>query len=373
MSPSARSVALRALQRIEHDGAYANLALRSELGRSGLDERDRRFATDLVYGTTRMRRACDYLVDRFLLRPVTSDLRTVLRLGAYQLHFAEVPAHAAVAETVALAPRKARGLVNAVLRRVADSPTEWPDDETRLSYPDWIADRLSQDLGREDALAALAAMNESAAATWRGDDYVQDLASQWVAESVAGRPGERIADLCAAPGGKATLIAATGATVTAMDVREARTALVVANARRLAEGRVMAVTGDGRRPPLRHGTFDRVLVDAPCTGLGTLRRRADARWRIDADGVQRLAALQYELVDAAVSLLRPGGVLVYSVCTLTERESIGVDEHLAKTSPALQVLASPTAPWRPWGRGALLLPQAAGTDGMFMLRLRVPE
>jgi len=373
MRPSARSVALRALQRIEHQGAYANLALRAELGRSGLDERDRRFVTDLVYGTTRMRRACDYLVDRFLLRPVTSDVRTVLRLGAYQLHFAAVPAHAAVAETVALAPRKARGLVNAVLRRVADAPTDWPDDVTRLSYPDWIADRLSQDLGREDALAALSAMNEPAAATWRGDDYVQDLASQWVAESVGAQPGERIADVCAAPGGKATLIAATGATVMAMDVRESRTALVVTNARRLSEGHITAATGDGRRPPFRNATFDRVLVDAPCTGLGTLRRRADARWRIDADGVDRLAALQCQLVDAAVDLLRPGGVLVFSVCTLTECESIGVDEHLAKTCPALEPLAPRTAPWRPWGRGSLLLPQTAGTDGMFLLRLRARE
>ena len=117
---SARSVALRALQRIEGEGAYANLALRAELDRSELDDRDRRFVTELVYGTTRMRRACDFLVDRFLLRPVDDEIRSVLRLGAYQVHFAGVPAHAAVSETVALAPRQARGLVNAVLRRVVD-------------------------------------------------------------------------------------------------------------------------------------------------------------------------------------------------------------------------------------------------------------
>src|SRR5260370_10875290 len=143
---SARSLALKALRRIEDEGAYANLAVRGELDHSRLEERDRRFVTDLVYGTTRMRRACDFLVDRFLLRPVTPDVRRTLRLGAFQLHFAGVPAHAAVSETVTLAPPKARGLVNAVLRRVSDAPVEWPDIATRLSYPDWIVDRLGDRL-----------------------------------------------------------------------------------------------------------------------------------------------------------------------------------------------------------------------------------
>jgi 16S rRNA (cytosine967-C5)-methyltransferase len=369
----ARSIALRALQRIERQGAYANLALRAELDRSELDDRDRRFATDLVYGTTRMRRACDFLVDRFLLRPVDDDVRAVLRLGAYQLEFEGVAAHAAVAETVALAPRRARGLVNAVLRRVVDSPVEWPDDATRLSCPDWIVDVLTTDLGRDDALRALATMNEPAAVTVRGDDYVQDMASQWVAELACARPGELIGDLCAAPGGKATLMAAHGATVAAMDVRPRRAAMIDENARRLDRPQVVTLIGDGRRPPFAAKTFDRVLVDAPCSGLGTLRRRADARWRIDSESVARLAELQCELVDAAVTLVRPGGVLVYSVCTLTARESLGIDEHLTKIHPELEPLSSPEGPWRPWGRGSILFPQDAGTDGMFLLRLRAPE
>ncbi len=188
---------LRALQRIEHQGAYANLALRAELDRSALDDRDRHFVTDLVYGTTRMRRACDYLVDRFLLRPVDDDVRTILRLGAYQVHFAAVPPHAAVGETVELAARKVRGLVNAVLRRVADSPVDWPDDATRLSYPDWIVDRLSTDLGPDEAIRSLEKMNEPATATWRDDDYVQDLASQWVAALVDAQPGRVASRTCA--------------------------------------------------------------------------------------------------------------------------------------------------------------------------------
>jgi len=370
---SARSVALHALQRIEREGAYANLVLRAELERSGLDARDRRFVTELVYGTTRMRRACDYLVDRFLLRPVEDDVRTILRVGAYQLHFAGVPPHAAVTETVELAPRRARGLVNAVLRRVGGSPVDWPDDATRLSYPDWIVERMTADIGVELAMQALETMNEPAVATVRGDEYVQDAASQWVAELVGARPGELVADVCAAPGGKATLMAGSGATVAGMDVRASRAALVAENARRLGRSRVVTLVGDGCAPPFPYSTFDRVLVDAPCSGLGTLRRRPDARWRLDAAGVDRLAGLQRAIVDAAVGLLRPGGVLVYSVCTLTERESLEIDDHLEKAHPDLVPLPPPEHPWRPWGRGALVLPQDAGTDGMFILRLRSPE
>jgi 16S rRNA (cytosine967-C5)-methyltransferase len=360
---TARAVALKALGRIDAEGAYANLAVPGELAHADLEERDRRFVTDLVYGTTRMQRACDFLVDRFLLRPVTADVRRILRLGAYQLHFAEVPPHAAVGETVALAPQRVRGLVNAVLRRVADAPVEWPDEATRLSYPDWIVEQLRADLGDDDAVAALEQMNEPAEKTVRDDGYVQDRASQWVAALVEAQPEERVLDLCAAPGGKASAIRAT---VIAADVRPARVRVMKQN------GLARVVVADGRASPFRSATFDRVLVDAPCSGLGALRRRPDARWRIEADDVGRLATLQRELVDAAIALLRPGGVLVYSVCTLTRTESLGIDEHLAAEHPDLLPLEPPGEPWQPLGRGALLLPQAAGTDGMTILRLRSP-
>src|SRR5918998_4992109 len=189
MRPDARAVARDALLRID-EGAYANLALPAMLERSGLSDRDRRFATELVYGTTRMRRACDFLVDRFVLRPLDPPTRAVLRLGAHQLHHLRTPAHAAVSATVAVAPPRARGLVNAVLRRVADTPVEWPDDATRLSYPDWVVARLTEDLGREDALAALAAMDRPAEPVERADGYVQDRASQLVVAAMAVGEGE---------------------------------------------------------------------------------------------------------------------------------------------------------------------------------------
>ncbi len=363
-------MALDVLERIDAGGAYANLVLSGALDRSGLRDADRRFVTDLVYGTTRRRRSCDFLVDRFLARPVEGRVRNALRLGAYQLAFAGVAAHAAVGETVAVAPRPARGLVNAVLRRVADTPIVWPDEATRLSVPDWILGELTASLGHERAVAAVEAMNQPATVTERADGYVQDPASQQVAVAVGARPGELVLDLCAAPGGKATALAAAGAHVVAADVRPSRAALVVGNAARTGTTGVAVVVADGTLPPWRPGSFDRVLVDAPCSGLGTLRRRADLRWRVDPSSVERLADLQRRLLGAAADLLRPGGMLVYSVCTLTAAESTGVDGGLAVERPDLVPVDPPGVPWEPWGRGGILLPQAAGTDGMCLFRYR---
>ena len=146
--PDARRTAVELLVRVERDQAFANVLVPNVLDRSGLSERDRGFVTELVYGTIRRRRACDHLVDRFLHQPeVDPAVRALLRLGAYQLVFLGTPPHAAVSATVAVAPKRVRGLVNAVLRRVAEHEPGWPDEATRLSYPDWILRRLEQDLG----------------------------------------------------------------------------------------------------------------------------------------------------------------------------------------------------------------------------------
>ncbi|MBW3614329.1 MAG: rRNA cytosine-C5-methyltransferase [Actinobacteria bacterium] len=372
---SARALAHRALRRID-EGGYANLVLPALLDRSKLSERDRGFVTELVYGTTRMRRACDFLVDRFLFRPVDDDVRAALRLGAYQLVFLATPAHAAVGETVELIRGPARGLVNAVLHRVAEAgaPTSWPDEATRLSYPDWIVERLTLDLGVDAATAALEQMNQPAPVTERPDGYTQDPASQEVGRLVGTRPAERVADVCAAPGGKATLMAQSRpAVVAAGDTHRSRAGLVAENSRRLNRPEVATYVGDGRRPPLRPETFDRVLVDAPCTGLGVLRRRPDARWRVLPEAVEELAQLQRQLVTAALELVRPGGVLAYSVCTLTNAETTDIDDWLAEEHPELSPEPPPEPPWETAGRGARLLPQARGSDGMFLLRLRRPR
>ena len=372
--PDARRVAVDALVRIDQDGAYANLVLPKLLARSGLAERDRAFATQLVYGTTRYRRSCDWFVERFALGDLDPVVRAALRLGTYQLRVLGTPAHAAVSATVDTVPRRARGLVNAVLRKVVDAEDAWPSDAVRLSYPDWILDRTTRDLGADDAIAALESMNGAASSTERPDGYVQDEASQWVAEAVGAGPGDRVLDLCAAPGGKATALARTGADVVASDVRPSRVSLIASNRDRvgLDPAELQAVIADGLAPPFAVGSFDRVLVDAPCSGLGSLRRRADARWRIDDAAPARLAALQRQLLDAAAPLVRSGGSLTYSVCTLLAVETTEVADAFAANHPDWTVDEVPGAPWRPWGTGALLLPQAAGTDGMALFRWRAP-
>ncbi len=374
-----RQVAVDALVRIEEGGAYANLVLGPLLDRSGLEPRDRHLVTELVYGTTRMRRACDWLVDRFVKgdKPLDPPTRAALRLGAYQVAFLAQPPHAAVATAVGAAPRRSRGLVNAVLRRVADDHAahglRLPDPATALSYPDWIVELLTADLGEEAALAALEAMSAPRAPDVRDDGYTQDRASQWVAALVDAQPGERVLDLCAAPGGKATALAGTGATVVAVDRLPARVGLVAANATRTGTAdRVLPLVADGTAPPLRPRSFDRVLVDAPCSGLGVLHRRPDARWRVTPEAVDRLAALQVDLVLAAADLVRPGGVLAVSVCTLSAAETTAVHDAVVAARPDLEVLPPPGDPWVPWGSGALLLPQAAGTDGMALHRYLVP-
>lgn len=384
---NARQVAANTLTRIERQGAFANLVLDAELKRSALDAQDRRFATQLVYGTTRMRRACDFLVDRFAMRDIDPPVRTVLRLGAYQLHFLSTPDHAAVDATVSLAPRKARGFVNAILRKVASSPVEWPNEAVRLSYPDWLVDLLVDDHGAADAIAMLERMNQEPSVHERADGYIQDPASQWVCDLVDAQPGERVLDLCAAPGGKATLIAASGPTVIAADRRLSRARLVASNAKQTQADLVHAVVADGTAVPYPPAAFDRVLVDAPCSGLGVLRRRADARWRIDLQGIDRLQRLQRELLTVAADLVRPGGRLVYSLCTVTRAETLDV---VSSVEPALapnfeplpiahaardhtgsapgSTAADQTAPssrWRPWGsHGGVVLPQDHDSDGM---------
>lgn len=372
--PDARRVAVQALVRIDGEGAYANLVLPGLLARSGLPERDRAFVTQLVYGTTRLRRACDWFIDRYAHGDLEPEVRAALRIGTFQLRFLGTPPHAAVSATVAVVPRRARGLVNAVLRRVAEADDAWPSEAVRLSYPDWVVEVLEQDLGPDRARAALEAMNGAAPVTERTDGYVQDEASQWVTDAVDAQPGERVLDLCAAPGGKATALAATGATVVAADVRPGRAGLITANAQRLAVApdALQVVVADGRSAPFAPGSFDRVLVDAPCSGLGSLRRRADARWRIDAAAPERLARVQGSLLAAAAALVAPGGTLVYSVCTLTTVETTGVADRFAAEHPTWRVASVPGEPWEPWGSGALLLPQTAGTDGMAIFRWQAP-
>lgn len=366
----ARRLAIEAVRRIDEEGAYANLLLPTLLERSDLDQRDRNLVTELVYGSTRMRRALDWLVDRYVVSPPPPALRASLRVGAYQLAFMRVPAHAAVGVTVGASAKRNRPPTNAILRKVAASlPIEsWPSEGIGLSYPDWILERLSEDHGSDDALAMLERMNEAPKVVERDDGYVQDTASQWVVEEVEAAAGEVVLDLCAAPGGKATALAASGAAVVAADLRPARSGLVATNAARVGQA-VSVLSADGLAPPFKAASFDRVLVDAPCSGLGVLRRRPDARWRVAPDDVSELGSLQFSLVRRAAALVKPGGTLVYSVCTVTEAETTAVADGI--TGSGITPLAMTSERWRTWGSGGLILPQDHDTDGMAIFKWRI--
>lgn len=373
---SPRRVAWEAITRVDM-GAYANLVLPDLLRDSGLDTRDKAFATDLTYGTIRRRRSLDWLVSAHITREPDDHVLRLLHLGAYQLAFAGVPPHAAVDETVAMAPSWGRGFVNAVMRRVAEdvrSGVRWPDIATELSYPDWVVDRLRADLGDHDAFAALKHMNEAPSVTTRADGYVQDTASQWVAELVGVQPGDRVLDVCAAPGGKATALAQAGALVVAADIRPHRVGLIQENVLKLGlEDRCFAVFSDGTAAPYADGAFNAVLLDVPCSGLGVLHRRPDARWRLDGDDIDALVVLQRQLIGSTLRLVAPGGVVVISACTLTVAESIAHDEWMAHEHPewiADLGTADVAHRWERHGRGVRVLPQTHGTDGMVAFRFR---
>ncbi|HVT75797.1 MAG TPA: RsmB/NOP family class I SAM-dependent RNA methyltransferase, partial [Acidimicrobiales bacterium] len=207
----------------------------------------------------------------------------------------------------------------------------------------------------------------------RDDGYIQDPASGWVAGLVDASLGHVIADVCAAPGGKATAVAHVigDGIVVACDVRPHRAGLVRANAQRTGTAdHVAPVVADGAAPPLRAAAFDRVLVDAPCSGLGVLHRRPDARWRVQPSVVTALAEQSRVLLRAAADLVAPGGLLVFSVCTITSEETSDVAGWAARELHGFTPMPAPGGPWRAHGHGALLLPQVAGTDGMFIARLR---
>ncbi len=372
MTDDPRRLAFALLRRIEEEGAFANLVVPSTLDRSSLSRSDRAMVTDLVYGTTRLRRACDALVDRHISSPPDAATRRLLRLGAYQWGWGGVPAHAAVHETVSLAPRRVRGFVNAILRRTVEGPPpselKWPSLASQLSVPDWIYDVYVEEVGQEQAVASLARMNVPPAPVVRDDGYVQDRASTWVAAGVNAQPGERILDLCAAPGGKATALAGEGASVIAADLRPQRAGLIAENAHRLglSGGQLSALAADGTLPPFAPNSFDAVLLDAPCSGLGALRRRPDSRWRVEPRDIDVLSTLQQSLIESATALVKPGGRFIYSVCTINASESI---DHSVPDGWEVD-LAEPEGEWQRFGDGWRVLPHEADTDGMVMMRYR---
>lgn len=397
-----------------------------------LRSRDRAWTHELVYGVFRLRGRIDHLLDHYVRGGTPSlspDLLDILRLGAYQLLYMDaVPAYAAVSQSVALAKvvagPGAGGLVNAVLRVLAREgedrslfPTREHDPAGYLatwgSHPRWLVERWLQrwsideverlveannrpaelyllPLGvpAEEAVARLGAEGIAAAPAGQGTDclhlprgahpeavlalvpgVILDPAAALVVRYCQPPPGGVVADLCAAPGGKALALARHARYLVAADRSAARLRLLRENRARVP-GPIGLVVADAAAPPVR--AVECVLLDAPCTGTGTLRRHPDGKWRLRPDDVARLAEVQRGLLDGAASVVAAGGLLAYTTCTLEPEENEHQVEAFLRRNPSLSRAEPGEVPseFLDASGQLLTLPQRTGFDGVFAARLR---
>jgi len=454
MRASPRRIAFDVLHAVSVEDAYANLLLPTRLRSAALTGADAGFATELCYGTLRRRGLYDAVLARAAGRAVDTidaPVLDVLRLGAHQLLGMGTPPHAAVDESVrlALALRlgRAKGFVNAVLRRVSErTEPQWVDQllsgvddpVERLAithaHPRWVVAALASALTAQNrgeeleallaadnvparvSLVALPGLADAAVGAVDAElsDYsplgmrapggdpgadplvrsgvvrVQDEGSQLAALALSRArpiaPGERWLDVCAGPGGKAALLGAeaarAGARLVASEVSPSRTDLVRRALAPLGDA-VSVRTADGRSLGADpHERYDRIMLDAPCSGLGALRRRPEARWRKSEDDVEELAALQASLLTAALSALAPGGVLAYVTCSPHPSETIAIVDTVLEGHPEIERLDTAEVLDRVTkapldaraGRGAVQLwPHRHGTDAMFIQLLARPD
>jgi 16S rRNA (cytosine967-C5)-methyltransferase len=431
----ARACAFAVIRRVFEHGAYADRVLHAEA--AGLDPRERALAMALSYGTIQRRATLDYVAAKLASRPLDAldpPVLAALRLGLFQLlYLGGVAEYAAVNESVELVKRTKRGgatLVNAVLRRAAgdgrailDELDERDPRHAALlhSVPDWLAERWWEELGPDAARALLRRVNEPAESALRVNGLVataravaarlpvgaqpalglpeglvldapfdahaselseqgvimpQSRGSMLVARVLAPRPGDRVLDLCAAPGAKTTHLAALMADegeLVAVERHRGRADALVRTCRRMHVGCARVEVGDARRPRTEL-PYGRVLADPPCSGLGTLQSRPDLRWHASPAAVSELAVLQAQILAVAGAATAPRGVLVYSVCTISRLEGEAVVDRFLRSSPDFVAddLQAEYPDWKhPRAASYLqLLPHRDHTDGFFIARLR---
>ena len=388
---NARSAAYLALRQIEREDAFANIALKQVLNQYRLPPEEARLAAQITYGTTRMRLALDAILNQFLNKPLDElmpELKIILRLSLYQLHYLQTESYAAVNEGVLLTKKfaspKLAGLTNAVLRNYlrADKQNLLPKKEDdlaaylniTLSFPSWLVDYLLNHYSLEEAEAFCIHANSHKGIAIRtntlkttrnelikllaeanidavpagyapeslfisgelgnlatqpffqaGYFFVQGLSSQLVAHALSPKPDSRVLDLCAAPGGKATHLAAlmeNRGELHAFDLHPHKADLLKSNAERLGITILQtAIANSCSLPGLYQEWADYILLDAPCSGLGVLNARADSRFRKEVFAISEMAELSYKLLEAATAYLKPGGRLCYTTCTITEEEN----------------------------------------------------
>ncbi|MBE7030388.1 MAG: 16S rRNA (cytosine(967)-C(5))-methyltransferase RsmB [Ruminococcaceae bacterium] len=431
MADWARTTAFRLLCELERSNGYPNEVLGRIDTQENLSARDRNFIRELVYGITERKQTLDYMIAQYSgrkLNKIDPRVITVLRMGLYQLHYMDrVPASAAVNESVNLAkqrinPRVA-GFVNGVLRASGRNPVVWPQNtvETlciRYSYPNWLINRWIGEFGEnfvkemlesndkkptiylrcnqlrttpEELLNRLSEEGVSAEIDNRfgldcalrvtkmapletlpsyheGLFYIQDIGAMLIGAVLNPKAGERVIDLCAAPGGKTTHIAEmmrdTGE-ILAFDVSEKKQLRIQENAKRLGIKIIDACIGDGAvtNPSLVEWA-DRVLVDAPCSGLGIIRRKSDIKYRRTQEDITTLSNLGFSLLENGARYCKKGGTLVYSTCTVEREENEQVIERFLKENDNWQLSDYNGCGYR------TLYPHLDDTDGFFICKLK---
>ena len=408
---SSRALALAALGTWRQGDRFADAIIQQRLAESSLGASDRSFAVELFYGVLRNLTLLDFWIARLRSGALDASTRDLLRLGLYQVQLLHTPSHAAVFETVALGKPHQRGLVNAVLRNAVrqsselDLAREKTPPSVRASHPDFFIRRWSDSFG-EAAAESLCAWNNQPAPLYarvnllrmspkdflesypesavlpemdnfvrlpsvpidalaRGDCYMQDPSTRVACELLAPAPGESVLDACAAPGGKTAFLAElmeNRGELLACDRDAARVQTLRENLERLGvtiartmqhdweHGRIVTGKTD---PP----AFDRILVDAPCSNTGVMRRRVDVRWRLTADDFTRMQNEQLRILQAVLPALKNGGVLVYSTCSIEPEENEQVVERLIVHYSDLELVEQRS-----------VLPFRDGFDGAFAAR-----
>ena len=343
----ARRTAYAVLDRVESGGWASDLLMAAS---AALESRDAALAAEIVFGVLRFRVQLDFLMEHFgAPRRLDLAVRLALRMGIYQLRYLErIPAHAAVADSVELVKharkRSAAGMVNAVLRKVDRAPVQWPTREVELSCPEWLLQRWERSYGAERARGiALAALEEPQKHLWvyGGVARLQDVGSRSIVPLLELQPGHRFLDLCAAPGNKTAQALEAGVRAVACDLHLHR----LRGLRGLAADLVVL---DGTRPLPLAQRFDRILVDAPCSGTGTLGRNPEIKWRLRPDDLADLHGRQTALLQNALQALAAGGRLVYSTCSLEPEEN---QQVVAKAAAGCAAAVQQRLPGRDPGDG----------------------
>ncbi len=440
---NARQAALKILRDIYENEAYANIALGKYFSHNEIEEQDRRFITEIVYGTVKAGDTLLWILRQYIKMPVRKVhpvIRTILRMGIYQLIYMDkVPESAACNESVKLAKKYGHAgtvkFVNAVMRSIARDKSKCDFDKikqdtplyTALKYwhPEWLVNLFIKEFGIEQTEELCRFNNTDAPLSIRcntlkisaddllkmlrekdavcqksffcsegivctkhpalsklnilnsGQAVMQDESSMLVAHVMRPEATDFIIDVCSAPGGKATHMAAlmqNQGTVLANDIYEHKLKLIQDNADRLGLHNIKTNIADARSLGEKYEQkADKVLADVPCSGLGVLRRKADARWNKSAEEIEKLPQLQYEILESAAKAVKINGILVYSTCTIIKRENIDViDRFLAEHNDFVLESVDNFLPEKLRGRGAVLqlLPHIDNTDGFFIARMK---